>query len=429
MATLWPAFAQRNLYQAEGEIARLLDDARASYDNLELDQAAEALDRAVRMGERFGARSRAMGDVYIQRGILVHVRDRNSEGAVADFVKAFQINPRAQLDPLVSTPSLERLFERARREAERKLRSAARAERLPPAVTQVTQGGASHTPPAQAQGGRPLPLKLKISAALNQRVYRVYAYFRSARINSVQKIELTPDGPNGFSAVIPARFVGGRNLSYYIVVEDRAGGTIHAERSAKNPYVVPVAGGYLDVGEGVPSGSSLDGLDKKPRTGRHYVTFDISFGTGGGFISEKAQPVRQKSADIRPGFAVAPLHALLELDFWATDWLALSAFSRLQIVEFTHLEGGRLKFKVIDKGPNQLLLRVGGGVGYVRHLVDLGDVLDTTLEGQFAYTLGATYVYQFSTDFGLLITPDFIHLIGTSPAPQLDLSIGVSMGF
>ena len=87
------------------------------------------------------------------------------------------------------------------------------------------------------------------------------------------------------------------------------------------------------------------------------------------------------------------------------------------------------QFKVIDKGDNRLILRVGGGVGHVRHLVDLGDVLDTTLEGEFAYTLGASYVYQFDKDFGFLVTPDFIHLIGTSPSPQLDLTFGISMGF
>lgn len=421
-----PAFAQRNAYQAEGEVGRLLDDARSYYDNLELEAAEDALNRAIRLSEQYGIRSPVLAEIYIQRGILVHVRDKDAGRAVADFVEALLVDERARLDPLVSTPSLERLFEEAREEARRR----GPARRDPPREAPRAADDLRHTPIPRARGGENLTVTAEVSDAINPHVYRVYLYFRSARSDQVQQIEMRPDGRRGFSARIPGRFVAGRTLSYYILAEDRSGRIIANVHSAKDPLVVEIRGDRF--GEEIPSGSSLVGGDEWEEDDgsvRRYVTVALSIGSGAGFITERAEPQNTKSADIRPGFAVAPFHTLLELDFWATEWLGLGAYARLQIVEFAHLEGGRLKFKVIDDGPHELQLRAGGGVGRVRHLVDLGDVKDTTLEGPYHYTLGASYLYEFNDLFALVISPDFLHLIGDSPSQHIDLSIGCQVGF
>ncbi|MBU1898724.1 hypothetical protein KKB55_13330, partial [Myxococcota bacterium] len=180
-------------------------------------------------------------------------------------------------------------------------------------------------------------------------------------------------------------------------------------------------------GEGLGNGNGWgEDNDKKLRK---YVSIGVSIGTGGGFITDLATPVNTKSTNISPGFSFTPFHTLLELDFWTTEWLGLGAFARLQIVEWAHLEGGRLKFHVVNNKGHQLFLRAGGGVGRVRHLIDFGDILDSTLEGPYFYTFGLCYLYNFSKDVGLALTPDFLNLFGDSPSEHIDINLGLIFSF
>ncbi|MBU0553806.1 hypothetical protein KKF91_01465 [Myxococcota bacterium] len=431
-----PACAQRNAYQAEGEVERLLKDARAYYENLELESADEALSRAIGLGKRWGIRNRMMADTYILRGILVQVRDQNAQGAIADFIEALKIDERAKLDPMISNPSLERLFRRAERQLQDSPRPPDRRDERPPPDRRdepPPPDPIRHRAPRVAKGGEVLPVAVEIKGELNQRLYRVYLFYRSARAEQVQRLEMLPKGQDAFKAEIPGRFVAGRSLSYYINVEDRRGQVIASVRSPRDPIEVPVEGDTLGDLDKIPSGEGLgEGGgwgDEDDKAARKYVSIGVSVGTGGGFITDLATPVNTKSTNISPGFAVTPFHTLLELDFWATEWLGLGAFARLQIVEWAHLEGGRLKFRVVDNKGHQLFLRAGGGVGRVRHLIDFGDVLDTTLEGPYFYTLGLRYLYNFSKYAGFAVTPDFLHMIGDSPSQQIDLNLGVIFSF
>lgn len=439
-----PAHAQRG----ETRIARLLESAQAYYDSLELEEAERALNEAIDLAERDRIASPTVAQVYIQRGILSFVRDRDSEAAVVDFTRALRIDPRAQLDPLVSTPRLKELFGRAadearrsggggrferrddRRDDRRDVRRDERRderrdfERRPPPPRDEVR----HDAPREVRGNRPVTLKIEVTGRLNEDVYRVYAFYRSARVDSARKLELLPQGRSAFVGQIPARFVDGSNLSYYIVVEDRQGQRIGGIASARNPMVVRIKGGALGDLDEIPSGSGLDGSGGDDGE-RSFVSLSISVGTGGGFITDLAQPVTSKGAQIRPGFAVTPFHSVLELDFWATQWFGISAFARVQIVEFAHLEGGRLKFRVFESPSSMFELRGGGGFGQVRHLVNLEGIFDTTLQGPYFYTLGASYLYRFTRTVALAISPDFMHMIGTSPSLHFDFAAGVRFNF
>lgn len=420
------AFGQRTRSQAEAEIERLLNDARSYYDNLELDLCDRALERAIRLGVQFDVRTRALAEVYLQRGILVHVRDRDEQAAIRDFREALRIDPTVRLDPLISTPSLERLFEAA-------LSDLPAAQPAVPPPVAAAGPDVIHTPVREARSGERVPITVEFGPSINSQVYRVYVFFRSARADSVQRVEMRPDGRQGFYAEIPGRFVAGSSLTYYIVAEDRLARPIGGVGSARDPIAVRVVGDALAGLDALPTGSSLVAsderlFDEEPRE-RHFVTLSISTGTGSGFITDRATPEHRPSTKVRAGVAVAPFHSLVELDFWATEKLALGAYARIQIVEFAHLEGGRIKYKALESGDHALIVRAGGGVGRVRHLVDLGSVSDTTLQGPYHYTIGATWLYAMSDTFALAISPDFLHLIGDSPSQHLDLNVGVQIGF
>ena len=430
-------WAQRTAYQAEGEVARLLQDARSYYDNLELESADDALRRSIGLIERFRLQSPTVAEVYIQRGILVHVRDRDANAATQDFVRALVVDSQARLDPLVSTPSLERLFEDARRKASaqqpRQPEPVYRQPREPVRPPPRRGEPITHQAPRQLDAGKPFDVRIELDQSVNSQAYRVNLFFRSVRAELVQKRELRAVGASSFQGRIPGRFIAGRQLSYYITVEDRLGRPIAQLGTPKAPLAARIRGGALAALDDIPSGSSLnDGGgwdDDDGASKRHYVTMSLHLGTGGGFITDRAEPETLTDKAISPGFAAAPFHTLIELDFWPHERFAISAFARVQIIEFAHIEGGRLKFKAVDTDAHDLILRAGGGFGRTRHLVDLQVGLDTTLEGPYMYTLGLSYEYAFSDRFQLLITPDFLHMIGDSPSLHFDLGLGLQVGF
>ena len=115
------AHGQRDAYQAEDEIRRLLDDAGRSYNNLELQQANSSVSRALQLVAQFGVQSDAaaalVAQVYVLKGVISYVKDRNTAIAASEFVKALRYDDRARIDPMMSSPSLERVFNQARGQA------------------------------------------------------------------------------------------------------------------------------------------------------------------------------------------------------------------------------------------------------------------------------------------------------------------------
>ena len=506
--------AQRNAYQAEGEIRRLLDDAQRSYDNLELDQAASSLRRAVRLIERFGTDSqtgeRLAAQVYIQRGILVHVKEKDTRATVNDFTTALQYDSRAQLDSLVATPSLQRLFDQALRQVrtrrdERRGSDFGRAGGGGAAGGFVPSGGRdsgrdggrrtggdrsggrdryddrgrrdeqprrnydsrdgrrggdeqyrggrdgergfdnrrrgsrrdarsaeeklNHRPPRSAKSERALPLQVTVADYLYRDVGRVFVYFRTARVRSTQKLEMLAGRGNNFETKIPASYMRGNRLIYYFQAEDRRQNVVATLGSVREPFEVSIDGDLLGA-DSYASGDSLDGGGGGRRSDRTYFSLGLSLGTGFGWVKTVAKPVTNSGARLKnPGLALAPFHSLIEADFWLSNSLSLGAFARVQIIESAYLGGARVKYLAKEDGPHQVLARVGGGVGYVRHLVRLGDRLDTTLEGMFHIALGMTYAYRISPLMSFILTPDYLQMFGESPSYHIDLNLGLSLQF
>ncbi|MEE2789614.1 MAG: hypothetical protein VX589_19905 [Myxococcota bacterium] len=453
------ASAQRDAYQAEGEIERLLNDARRSYDNLELQQAETSVDRALQLVAQFGAQSgtaaRLVARVYILRGIIAYVRDRNTSAAASDFAKALQYDDRVTIDQMMSTPSLERVFEQARgqvrtrrdvrrrQEVRREDRydrrdddfdrrnDAGRPERYERRDSEIEpeQPPLSHQRPRTARNRRTLDLTIRVSKRLDRDVDSVFLYFRTARSQSTQRLEMRRGRGYTFTARIPRTYMVGNTVSYYFKAENRDRRAIANLGNPREPFRVPIKGDTIGA-DSFDVGSSLDGSAGR-KTSRTYVSTGVSLGTGFGQITEYAKPVKQPGARIsEPGLALSPLHLLFELDVLATEWMSVGVYGRIQIIEFTHLFGGRFKFRVHNDGNHALYARVGGGVGTVRHLVQLnGGKLDTTLEGKGSVTMGLGYGYTLAPGIQLMLTPDFIWLFGDSASYHLDLNIGVVFSF
>lgn len=426
-----PALGQRGSRDVESEVEQLLQEARAAYDNLELEQADAALERASELGTKHGLRGRTLAEVYVQRGILAHVR-KDKNRAIDEFKQALQLDRAVRLDPLVSTPTLETLFETARREVGPGDDRGGGRQGGDDRGASSSDDQITHKPVKRAKADQNLAIQAKVASELRDRMYRMYLYFRSKKADGVQRIQMKAQGDDTFIARIPSRFVKGEGLSYYILVEDRAGDMIAQVQTSQNAIMVEV--------EDFGSGDSLAGDEEEGEEGdeeeneegdseRKFVSVGIGIGSGGGFVTERARAQNQPSATIQPGFAPAPFHTFAELDFHVTPDFSLGAFARIQIVEFAHLEGGRLKYTFAKSDRHRVAARLGGGVGQVRHLVPLKNLRDTTLEGNAFYTLGVGYALELNRTISFVVSPDFVHLIGPSPSLHFDLNLGIALGF
>jgi len=116
------AYGQRSYQRAEGDVERLLEDARSAYENFELDQAESDLDRAIRLIDRFDMRTALAADVFVQMGIVVFAKKRDSQRATDYFQRAIEADAAVELDRNSANPSMEKLFQTARSRARRSSR-------------------------------------------------------------------------------------------------------------------------------------------------------------------------------------------------------------------------------------------------------------------------------------------------------------------
>ena len=519
--------AQRNAFEAERKVGRLLRQAQRSYDNLELSRAQTAIDEAIKLIERFGVDSdngRSLAAlVYMQRGIIAYVQNQDTRSAQEDFERALEYDDQAELDPMVVTPSLKRVFGNARSNAVGRSRRSSRQydDRGRSAYEERGRGGRrerrddsyrddfregdtrrsdnrrrdrdgrrddyreddrrsyrdedyrgdqdsrrggrddyrgrrdgrrasrrdddsrgrdrvrrrekslTHAAPRGARSGLALKLEVTVSESIYRDVGVVMLYFNTARTDVRQKIEMRPGRGNTFVARIPRDYMIGSQVRYYFQAEDRRDNPIASLGSASRPYLIQISGDTLGAPE-IASGSSLDGsgYERYDDDGRTYFTLGAQMGGGVGWVKEFAKPVTQKGARLKkPGLAPAPFHTLVSADFWVSRDFSVGGFARIQIVEFAFLGGGRFQYRMSDSGAHGTRLRVGGGVGHVRHLVKLGNRLDTTLEGIGHVSLGMTYSYDFNDTLAFTLSPDYLHMFGASPSYHLDVSFGLELNF
>ena len=293
----------------------------------------------------------------------------------------------------------------------------------------------SHTPPRQVAGGRPFNVRIRVSPFLRSQIFFVRLFYLSQGTSGTQRLDLRPVSEFDFEGQVPAAFVTGDRIQYFIVLYNQSESPVASYKNNRNPEVVKVAGGRYSTLVG--GGGLLGGSNQPSETS---LTVGVLLGTGAGRITTAARFQNDRSTTIRQeGFAWSPFHVQLEADYWISSAFSFGLFSRLQIVEFAPLGGVHLKWRLIDDPEYRFELRGGGGYGKVRHLhsytKDSKKKLDTTLEGPVFYKLGIGYSYAFTQTLAFKFALDFTHLIaldvaaGDSPSLHFDANLGVEMSF
>jgi hypothetical protein len=455
-----PAAAQvrdSNYEQTERELERMLSKAVEAYEDLRLDSAASWLDLAVNEARDNGYDGRLVAEVQMWRGLVAFARkgDEYERHTREAFVLALTADRSVRLSPEVATPTLEAIFDTALQSL-----SGGQVCETGPAASRF-DGHITHTPRRRIDAGRPLTLEATVTPILRGRMETFQVFYRSSKMDGVRRIAMTPAGGDRFVAKIPGQYVRGSVLTYYMLVDDREGSIIAQYQTVQTPVKVVIDD--LATGETLTGGSSaedepeeetppetrrerarpahepepepepesepssLDDAAPSPKGRRFSAGFAL--GTGLGRVTDASQPQTRTRAKVAPGMAFAPLHTLLEIDYRVTDRVAVGLLARVQLVDFTHLEGLRVRYEALRKGGHAVSLRGGLAYGHISHQVPLGPYRDFTLEGPFGYTLGVSYALGLDKRWSFVVAPDFWHLMGAAPTQHFDLSLGAAARF
>jgi hypothetical protein len=305
------------------------------------------------------------------------------------------------------------------------------------ANTTKTRGGSdndiSHTPPLQVMGGRTFDVRINIAPYLVRQVYWATLFYQTRATNGTQKVEMSRENDRTFAAQIPANFVTGDRIQYYIVLYDQSKSILTSYRNSRSPVSLQIVGGrYANLTGGLSKGNAGN-KDYK-------VSVGILPGTGIGQVTETAALQIQKSQKVTEGFAATPFHTQLEFDYWTSKSFGIGLFTRIQVIEFAFAGGLHAKWRFKHGDQISSALRFGAGYGRVRHLVPVNtstkSLLDTTLAGPIFYKLGIELSYHLSSRIAFKPTVDFLHLIALdvadttqSPSRQFDINLGLEVKF
>lgn len=428
----------------ERSLDELVDRARTAYDDMQPELAMSALEYAIKLGLSIEYRGRKLGQVYLLQGLVIHASKQTEdyeEQTRSAFIRALSYDRDIRLSYQDSVPRLEQIFDAA-------IQTVALGEVCEiPTPSSRFEGHVTHVPKRRVDAGREYSVRITLSRLLKANLGAVTLFYRTQATRTTRRIAMKSDGETGFAATIPGEHLRGNVLNYYVLIDDPEGTRIAQFKTARAPARVTV--------EDLASGATLDSRDSAPVADKSEeaeeddavsldseveaegaserdagVSVVLGMGTGFGRVTTQAEPVlRPKTTAVAPGMALSPFHLELGADYSPHERLRLGAFARVQVVDFTHLEGLRAGYRVAGGASSGGWLRGGLGYGHVSHQVPSGSTRDYTLEGSFLYTLGASYEYTLSGRVTLYGGLDFLHLIGDSPSQHFDLGMGARLRF
>ena len=397
------------------EIEQLLQEAMEHYDMLELDQAESKLYEAIELAEAAGIEDPVVAQCHIMLGIVIYVTTKDEEATKAEFKRAVEIDPNAEIDEYYSTPTLTELFAEA-------------ASEVQPDITDLNgdppkEDMLRHSPVEYADAFE--PIEFKVVVPVNMRAAKVYLYLRPYGDVTYQVAEMYPlDDVNWYYKLSGER-VNRSQIDYYIEVVAHNGVVIGGVGTDFAPFTIVVFGAPDDDVDQPPVVGPGNG--DKPAS-RHVTIF---IGAGSGLGVATGRPVLNSSYNVNPGMAPAPFHLLAELTFHVTPMFSICGFARIQLVESEQLFGGKVRFNLDDEPPFLFYLGVGGGYGEVRHTVDLSpalDFVDTTLEGPGHAGLDVGISYDITDHFSV-VAGTYIMVLFDVFSVHIDLNVGVATWF
>ncbi len=303
LPVMLPALA--NAYgSVEEEVEDLYYRSLDEYDDFQLDEAKNLLDQAMSVAAQSGLKNTLTAQIHLQLGVILFA-EGDSDGARGEFADALNDDPYIELDPLMSSPSLQKTFDEMKAQAATSGGGAGgpgggsgygSAEGgygeyggggtmagsdsgsgdgygAPVSAAPAAGAGLSHQPVLQAVHGVGIALYMEVPRGLP--VARVFAVYRNQNAQEWNSIEMEPRGRSGFAAAIPGHDVSGEVIFYHLEVMDAGGNIVASAGTANNPYRIrlsPAAPPSPPPPPAYPSAGSSGsgGYQGQPSSGSQY---------------------------------------------------------------------------------------------------------------------------------------------------------------
>lgn len=435
--------------EAQGEldplsrIEQIYEEAHAAYVDLDTERAKSSLRTALRMADAHGLEGRVLGRVHLLLGVVVFAETRDEALVEEEFIAALSYDRGIQIDPTITTPTLEQVLQRARVKLAPLV-----AQPAPPSVEPPRPAAAAvsikhrKVPRAYERVNIPIFVELEGGEGTVQRI--VLRYRRPG--GPYNEMDLIPQAGESASGYIPGHAVVGDWIEYYIEAIDWSGQGLARVGSSQAPERVSIVQARMPgIGEADGDGASAWGLPPGGGAAGSRRLVHLLFGAGTGAGIAKGPPLRQPEVKIETGIAPTPFHLYAELGFLpASDFLVLLA-SRLELVLepeqliFVPLLSLRGRWLLDNVEPVRAFLGVGGGwcgfiggCGYVQHLVNLRpveDTTDTTRAGNAHAGAEGGLIFDLSPHVALQLDLFLYALFLEKSSFQADLNAGLVFSF
>ena len=188
----------------EKEAQKLYDSAiNEDYLNADFPKAEKKLkDAATKCGS--DCSPELLGKIHVAMGTVFSVGLSKNDEAKAEFVLALKADPKAALDPSLTTPDLTKLFDEAKKAAGSSSGSSSSGTKTDSSSKPAASGDATHTPPSESQVNTPLPLYVEPSDEVP--LSKVTLRYKPFGATQYKSIELKKLG-KGYGGEVPCEDV------------------------------------------------------------------------------------------------------------------------------------------------------------------------------------------------------------------------------
>ncbi len=232
-AMLFGPLESAHAQRPSARVRAMNQEAMQHYHDLEFEEAERILNEARELAERRGVSGAALATTYMNLGVIAIGANSNMGRGLAFFRQAIEADPEVALDPMTSTPDMERMFELARREAGG---ADAGATVLP------------HTPASEQLIHTPLPVFVD-PADLEAVAGKLY--YRSGESGDFADVPMERVA-DGFGALVPCDALMGSAIYYYVELYGGSGDTVGVVGSAAEPVRVSVVSARMSAAPALP---------------------------------------------------------------------------------------------------------------------------------------------------------------------------------
>jgi hypothetical protein len=235
-ALLWSSSveAQRPLQQ----VLDLNRQGMDHYNNLEIEEALEKLERAVQIAQQSNVTGAPLARTYMSLGVVQVGGMQDNAAGLDAFVRAIQADPDVRLDPLTSTPEVTTVFNMARRQAGEGPGPGPDPDPDPVDPTPAPdQGNIPHTPVEEQLTQTAIPVWIDVPD--DAPVGSVQLFFKGTGMREFRRV-LMERMSGGFGFEIPCADVFAPSLQYYLVAYDESDTPLGYSGTADRPISVRI---------------------------------------------------------------------------------------------------------------------------------------------------------------------------------------------